>query len=303
MGGAQLMLKWLRTGAWSKLTDVLTAIRQELQSVQPIDTASIRWEKDAEGMRAYYTGRTGGGEGLTVDEGGESAEDSCSGIVNVCFDAEEGTLNAFSLVELTGILNPEDIDQFHFDTTFTCRKLTSSSNKKYVVGVLQEALEAGEVGKCVVSGMTIAPVYFTAATATFKRAKVDYSRPNYFVAARDGEIKIITSGGVVKENNEGIPLGWWQESCTVLLGSGAAVPPSVLIRIGAKVDEFGAYSCTLFDNGLALPATGSGIAYALESSFGGELASGTVFIAHRAQVVVQDGEFYEDGEYVPGGEE
>ena len=148
------MLKWLRTGAWPKLTDVLTAIRQELQSVQPIDTASIRWEKDAEGMRAYYTGRTGGGEGLAVDDGGESA-----------------------------------------------------------------------------------------------------------------------------------------------------VAPSVLIRIGTKVGEFGAYSCALYDNGLSLPATGSGIAYALESSFGGELASGTVFIAHRAQVVVQDGEFYEDGEYVPGGME
>ena len=71
MGGAQLMLKWLRTGAWPKLTDILAAIRQELQSVQPIDTASIRWEKDAEGMKAYYTGRTGGGEGLTVDEGGD----------------------------------------------------------------------------------------------------------------------------------------------------------------------------------------------------------------------------------------
>ena len=63
------MLKWLRTGAWSKLTDVLLQ-SVKLQSVQPIDTASIRWEKDAEGMRAY-TGRTGGGEGLTVDEGGE----------------------------------------------------------------------------------------------------------------------------------------------------------------------------------------------------------------------------------------
>jgi hypothetical protein len=73
------MLKWLRTGAWSKLTDVLTAIRQELQSVQPIDTASIRWEKDAEGMRAYYTGRTGGGEGLTVDEGGGEADDEYKG--------------------------------------------------------------------------------------------------------------------------------------------------------------------------------------------------------------------------------
>jgi len=73
------MLKWLRTGAWSKLTDVLTAIRQELQSVQPIDTASIRWEKDAEGMRAYYTGRAGGGEGLTVDEGGGEADDEYKG--------------------------------------------------------------------------------------------------------------------------------------------------------------------------------------------------------------------------------
>ena len=71
MGGAQIMLKWLRTGAWPKFTDILAAIRQELQSVQPIDTASIRWEKDAEGMRAYYTGRAGGGEGLTVDEGGD----------------------------------------------------------------------------------------------------------------------------------------------------------------------------------------------------------------------------------------
>lgn len=68
------MLKWLRTGNWPSLEKILSAIRQELQSVQPIDTASIRWEKDAEGMRAYYTGRTGGGEGLTVDEGGESSD-------------------------------------------------------------------------------------------------------------------------------------------------------------------------------------------------------------------------------------
>lgn len=72
------MLKWLRTGNWPSLEKILSAIRQELQSVQPIDTASIRWEKDAEGMRAYYTGRTGGGESLTVDEGGESAEDGLS---------------------------------------------------------------------------------------------------------------------------------------------------------------------------------------------------------------------------------
>jgi len=68
------MLKWLRTGAWPKLTDILTAIRQELQSVQPIDTASIRWEKDAEGMRAYYTGRTGGGTTETPEDGVGSSE-------------------------------------------------------------------------------------------------------------------------------------------------------------------------------------------------------------------------------------
>lgn len=86
------MLKWLRTGAWPKLTDVLTAIRQELQSVQPIDTASIRWEKDADGMRAYYTGRMGGGEGLTVDEGGEGAEDGLSynGYFTIKLKVEDG---------------------------------------------------------------------------------------------------------------------------------------------------------------------------------------------------------------------
>ena len=93
MGGAQIMLKWLRTGAWPKLTDVLTAIRQELQSVQPIDTASIRWEKDAEGMKAYYTGRMGGGEGLTVDEGGESAEaEEYAGPYALSFDSEKQKL-------------------------------------------------------------------------------------------------------------------------------------------------------------------------------------------------------------------
>ena len=88
------MLKWLRTGAWSKLTDVLTAIRQELQSVQPIDTASIRWEKDAEGMRAYYTGRTGGGEGLTVDEGGDGGGEAeeYAGPYALSFDSEKQKL-------------------------------------------------------------------------------------------------------------------------------------------------------------------------------------------------------------------
>lgn len=68
------MLNWLRTGNWPSFEKILSAIRQELQSVQPIDTASIHWEKDQNGMRAYYTGKMGGGEGLTVDEGGEGGE-------------------------------------------------------------------------------------------------------------------------------------------------------------------------------------------------------------------------------------
>lgn len=89
------MLKWLRTGAWSKLTDVLTAIRQELQSVQPIDTASIRWEKDAEGMRAYYTGRTGGGESLTVDEGGTAATNEYNGYFTIKLKTIDGNTYAF----------------------------------------------------------------------------------------------------------------------------------------------------------------------------------------------------------------
>lgn len=63
------MLKWLRTGNWPSLEKILSAIRQELQSVQPIDTASIRWEKDAEGMRAYYTGKMGGGMGGDGEDG------------------------------------------------------------------------------------------------------------------------------------------------------------------------------------------------------------------------------------------
>ena len=95
MGGAQIMLKWLRTGEWPRLTDILAAIRQELQSVQPIDTASIRWEKDAEGMKAYYTGMTGGGEGLTVDEGGESVEDGYKGYFTIKLKIIDGDTYAF----------------------------------------------------------------------------------------------------------------------------------------------------------------------------------------------------------------
>lgn len=88
------MLKWLRTGNWPSLEKILSAIRQELQSVQPIDTASIRWEKDAEGMRAYYTGKMGGGESLTVDEGGDSGSGALEyeGPFALSFDSEKQKL-------------------------------------------------------------------------------------------------------------------------------------------------------------------------------------------------------------------
>ena len=186
------MLKWLRTGAWPKFTDIIAAIRQELQSVQPIDTASIRWEKDAEGMRAYYTGRTGGGEGLTVDEGVVD-EDNCTGIVDVCFDAEEGTLSAFRPVVLTGIV-AGDVNSFKYDTVFTCQKLDASSDRKAVIGILQEDLEAGEVGKCVIYGMTIAYVYFAyEAHTAFRTARFAYSDSYPLVADSSGSIQIISS--------------------------------------------------------------------------------------------------------------
>lgn len=101
------MLKWLRTGEWPKFTDIIAAIRQELQSVQPIDTASIRWEKDAEGMRAYYTGRTGGGEGLTVDEGADEGGEAegYNGFFHIIDASTEEVGPQIKIIDGTGTLS------------------------------------------------------------------------------------------------------------------------------------------------------------------------------------------------------
>ncbi len=126
-------------------------------------------------------------------DSGSSAGDNCSGTVNVCFDAEEGTLAAFMPVVLTGII-ADDTNSFRYETVFTCQKLDASSDRKAVIGILQEDLEAGEVGRCVISGMTLAYVHFSyEAHTAFRTARFAYSDSYPLVADSSGSIQIISS--------------------------------------------------------------------------------------------------------------
>ena len=47
------MLKWLTKKVYNSLTDVLGAVYKELDSLQPVDTDTIKWTKSLNGMKAH----------------------------------------------------------------------------------------------------------------------------------------------------------------------------------------------------------------------------------------------------------
>ena len=47
------MLKWLKKKVYSSLSEVLGAIYKELDSLQPIDTDTVKWTKGLNGMKAH----------------------------------------------------------------------------------------------------------------------------------------------------------------------------------------------------------------------------------------------------------
>ena len=50
------MLKWFNKQKYSGLGEVLSSIRQELESLQPSDSSDIVWSKSANGMSAKFRG-------------------------------------------------------------------------------------------------------------------------------------------------------------------------------------------------------------------------------------------------------
>ena len=199
MGGAQLMLKWLKTGEWPKFTDILAAIRQELQSVQPIDTASIRWEKDAEGMKAYYTGRMGGGEGLTVDEGGESAEaGGYNGFFHIIDASTEEVGPQIKIIDGTGTLSSGQCGLFvsGIDAIYVNDALLPVTTSSYVLFNATYTPMAGETPAYWTVRLSLSPV-IPALTASSFVAILGY------VAVEGGKIsniKQIYNDGVLYNN-------------------------------------------------------------------------------------------------------
>lgn len=47
------MLKWLTKKVYNSLTDVLAAVYKELDSLQPVDTDTVKWTKGLTGMKAH----------------------------------------------------------------------------------------------------------------------------------------------------------------------------------------------------------------------------------------------------------
>lgn len=47
------MLKWLTKKVYSSLSEVLGAVYKELESLQPIDTDTVKWTKGLNGMKAH----------------------------------------------------------------------------------------------------------------------------------------------------------------------------------------------------------------------------------------------------------
>lgn len=47
------MLKWLTKKVYSSLSEVLGAVYKELDSLQPVDTDTVKWTKSLNGMKAH----------------------------------------------------------------------------------------------------------------------------------------------------------------------------------------------------------------------------------------------------------
>lgn len=47
------MLKWLTKKVYSSLSEVLAAVYKELNSLQPVDTDTVKWTKGLTGMKAH----------------------------------------------------------------------------------------------------------------------------------------------------------------------------------------------------------------------------------------------------------
>ena len=47
------MLKWLTKKVYNSLSEVLGAVYKELDSLQPVDTDTVKWTKSLNGMKAH----------------------------------------------------------------------------------------------------------------------------------------------------------------------------------------------------------------------------------------------------------
>jgi hypothetical protein len=68
------MLKWLTKKVYSSLSEVLAAVYKELDSLQPVDTDTVKWTKGLTGMRAHAVAQNSPVAMNQVQEDGEVVE-------------------------------------------------------------------------------------------------------------------------------------------------------------------------------------------------------------------------------------
>ncbi len=162
------MLKWLTKKVYSSLSEVLGAVYKELDSLQPIDTDTVKWTKGLNGMKAHAVVQN---SPVAMNQVQGDSEPVYVKVKLLNYPGE-GAIPKFTGVVITGVEslvggmwytsnNPVLLSDYTKIPT-----AMADDNPTFVV--LQNELSNGSVGDAIISGMTVALVAVRAGQTHYK---------------------------------------------------------------------------------------------------------------------------------------
>ena len=100
------MLKWLKKKVYSSLSEVLGAIYNELDSLQPIDTDTVKWTKGLNGMKAHAVVQN---SPVAMNQVQEDSEPVMVYVTLKNYPEDSGQMDKFMPVLITGIEDAEQV--------------------------------------------------------------------------------------------------------------------------------------------------------------------------------------------------
>ena len=184
------MLKWLTKKVYSSLSEVLGAVYKELDSLQPIDTDTVKWTKSLNGMKAHAVVQN---SPVAMNQVQEDAVTQAEQVMVKLVNYPSGGELGYSVI-ITGIEYEElGVSSGVMPVLVSDRTQTLALTQlqdKPVFAVLQEHVSSGQIGRAVISGLTIARVSGLHNT-DFNYCQAQVSQATYLTAGPYGAGRIV----------------------------------------------------------------------------------------------------------------